>query len=67
MPREHQMIEEAIMSGDTEKARIAAGEHVFRLKEFILSEGEKAFGRKADKRRKMYNGTLKCQVYMFYK
>ena len=45
MPREHQMIEEAIMSGDTEKARIAAGEHVFRLKEFILSEGEKAFGR----------------------
>lgn len=28
---------------------------------------EKIFGRKADKRRKMYNGTLKCQVYMFYK
>ncbi len=44
MPREHQMIEEAIMSGDAEKARIAAGEHVYRLKEFILSEGEKAFG-----------------------
>ncbi len=28
---------------------------------------EKLFGRKADKRRKVYNGTLKCQIYMFYK
>ena len=28
---------------------------------------EKVFGRKADKRRKTYNGTLKCQIYMFYK
>lgn len=28
---------------------------------------EKIFGRKADKRRKTYNGTLKCQIYMFYK
>lgn len=28
---------------------------------------EKIFGRKADKRRKMYNGTLKCQVYMYYR
>mgnify|MGYP000831553936 FL=1 len=25
---------------------------------------EKIFGRKADKRRKLYNGTLKCQLYM---
>ena len=44
MPREHQLIEEAIMSGDAEKARVAAGDHVFKLKEFILNEGEKAFG-----------------------
>lgn len=44
MPREHQMIEEAIMSGDTEKAKIAAGEHVARLKEFILKEGGRSFG-----------------------
>ena len=44
MPREHQLIEEAIMSGDAEKARVAAGDHVSKLKEFILSEGEKAFG-----------------------
>lgn len=28
---------------------------------------EKLFGRKADKRRKLYNGTLKCQVYMYFK
>lgn len=28
---------------------------------------EKVFGRKADKRRKLYNGTLKCQFYMYYK
>ena len=27
---------------------------------------EKIFGRKANKRRKMYNGTLKCQVYMYF-
>ena len=26
---------------------------------------EKIFGRRADKRRKTYNGTLKCQIYMF--
>ena len=28
---------------------------------------EKVFGRKADKRRKLYNGMLKCQVYMYFK
>ena len=28
---------------------------------------EKIFGRKADKRRKMYNGTLKCQLYMYFR
>ncbi len=44
MPKEHQLIEEAIMSGDAEKARVAAGDHVSKLKEFILNEGEKAFG-----------------------
>lgn len=26
---------------------------------------EKCFGRKADKRRKLYNGMIKCQVYMY--
>ena len=28
---------------------------------------EKCFGRKADKRRKLYNGMIKCQLYMYYK
>ena len=28
---------------------------------------ESLFGRAADKRRKLYNGTLKCQVYQYYK
>ena len=30
-------------------------------------EFETYFGRKADKRRKLYNGMIKCQVYMYYK
>ena len=30
-------------------------------------EFEKIFGRKADKRRKLYNGMLKCQVFMYFK
>ena len=28
---------------------------------------EKCFGRNADKKRKLYNGMLKCNVYMYYK
>ena len=30
-------------------------------------EFEAAFGRKADKRRKLYNGMIKCQLFMYYK
>ena len=30
-------------------------------------EFEKYFGKKADKRRKLYNGMIKCQVYMYFK
>lgn len=30
-------------------------------------EFEKAFGRVADKRRKLYNGMIKCQLFMYYK
>lgn len=36
---------------------------------YIISpheEFEKFFGRKADKRRKLYNGMLKCQLFMYY-
>ena len=29
-------------------------------------EFERLFGRKADKRRKLYNGMLKCQLYMYF-
>lgn len=28
---------------------------------------EKCFGRSADKRRKLYNGMIRCQVYMYFK
>ena len=28
---------------------------------------EQTFGRKADKRRKLYNGMIKCQVFMYFK
>ncbi len=28
---------------------------------------ERCFGRTADKRRKLYNGTLRCQVYMYFR
>lgn len=30
-------------------------------------EFERSFGRKADKRRKLYNGMIKCQVYMYFR
>lgn len=30
-------------------------------------EFEKQFGRRADKRRKIYNGMIKCQYYMYFK
>ena len=36
---------------------------------FVISpheEFEKIFGKKADKRRKLYNGMLKCQFYMYF-
>ena len=31
------------------------------------AEFEDLFGRKADKRRKLYNGMIKCQLYMYFK
>lgn len=37
---------------------------------YIISPDENfegCFGRKADKRRKLYNGMIKCQLYMYYK
>lgn len=38
-PLEHKEIIEAIMSGDSEKARHAADAHIARLKEFVSEEG----------------------------
>jgi putative N6-adenine-specific DNA methylase len=39
-------------------------------KYFVISphdEFEKIFGKTADKRRKLYNGMIKCQLYMYFK
>lgn len=39
-------------------------------KYFIISpddDFERIFGRTADKRRKLYNGMIKCQIYMYFK
>ncbi len=42
-PMEHKEIADAILSGDSEKARRAAGEHILHLKTFVLNEGESVF------------------------
>lgn len=39
MPEEHEVILEAIASGDEEKARAAADIHIDRLKELVITEG----------------------------
>lgn len=49
MPMEHREIEQAILSGDVDKARIVADEHVRRLKAFVVKEGERAFKSKQKK------------------
>ena len=43
MPMEHREIEKAILSGNFEKAKDAAGEHVRKLKQFVIDEGENIF------------------------
>ena len=48
-----------------ERFRVAPGK-----KYFVISphdEFEKHFGRTADKRRKLYNGMIKCQLFMYFK
>ena len=45
-------------------------EEGFGRKYYVISphdEFEKHFGRTADKRRKLYNGMIKCQLFMYYK
>ena len=41
MPNEHQEILDAVLSGDPEIARKVADEHVLRLKEFVIEQGDK--------------------------
>lgn len=43
MPKEHEEIEEAILSGDIAKAKVVAEEHVAHLKEFVIKHGENLF------------------------
>ena len=40
---EHKEIVDAIISGNAEKARIEADQHISRLKEFVITEGESVF------------------------
>ena len=43
MPVEHKHIIDAITSGDAEEARAVADQHVKKLKEFVIREGEEQF------------------------
>ncbi len=49
MPVDHKRIEEAIMSGNTEKAKAYANDHVLKLKRFVLDQGEDIFLRHTGK------------------
>ena len=40
------------------------------LKKYIITsdaEFERFYGRRADKKRKLYNGMIKCDLYMYFK
>lgn len=43
MPMEHKEISEAVLSGNGESARVAADNHIKKLRTFVTSEGEKVF------------------------
>lgn len=43
MPKEHEEIEQAILSEDTHRARIVAQEHVSKLRQFVIDKGETLF------------------------
>ncbi len=59
--------------GEAEKLYKVMGERFERRKGWSYSvitpdeEFETMFGRKADKRRKLYNGMIKCQYYQYFK
>lgn len=51
-----------------QKLGIAIG--TSQMKQYILSSDplfERCFGKKADKRRKLYNGMIKCELHMYFK
>lgn len=58
---------------DAEKLYMRLGERLKPSRErpcYIIApheEFEKFFGKKADKRRKLYNGMIKCQLFMYFK
>ena len=58
---------------EAEKLYKVMGERFERRKGWSYSvitpdeEFENMFGRKADKRRKLYNGMIKCQYYQYFK
>ncbi len=58
---------------DAERLYKALGERLNPSKErpcYIITpheEFEKFFGKRADKRRKLYNGMIKCQLYMYFR
>ncbi|HIY08236.1 MAG TPA: class I SAM-dependent RNA methyltransferase [Firmicutes bacterium] len=65
---------ERMMTAAEVKALYRTMGKVFSMREganyFIISpdeEFEEAFGRPADKRRKLYNGMIKCQLYMYFR
>jgi len=57
---------------DAERLYTAFGKAVSTLRDwnlYILSshtEFEQAFGRSATKKRKLYNGMIKCDLFMYY-
>lgn len=48
MPVEHKEILEAIRTGDSDAARIVSDNHVKKLKEFVVTEGETAFNSRSN-------------------
>ncbi len=48
MPMEHEEIEEAILSGNSERAKIVAEEHISKLKQFVIDAGETLFRNEKD-------------------
>ncbi len=48
MPVEHKEILEAIRSGDSDAARIVSDNHVKKLKDFVVNEGESAFNSRSE-------------------